>query len=1307
MVSLPPPNASYEELEDELIAQQTMLDSLDDDDHGIRDEIERTIRDLEERLRSVEHNAPGDERDGLSAGGEDTDTETSGRPVDAGNESRPTYSYDNTNNPNPSAAHPSSTTTTLPRLPDLFPNTMNMSCGHPYLPNGNNAHTFGQPSLRYKRPFEPSSPDGNEARVKRLTPTPSRSHTPSQGQSTSQSQTASAHDRRALLLMQQRLREEAFQRKREAEKADAALAVSLSQNGETSSNAGPSRSPFTSLAQDTQTSPSQWQPIFRPSGYRVKREQPSTPTPSAETSAVCPGFSSSRAPSHPSTYRSDFPSVHSNSLHSNTLTLPPVQHRVKTEANGDAQRPAMPHAHPRASAPLQVVDLTGSDDDDSNNQVIDLTRNINRTPAPYPQGMTSHQIHAIQEHNRQRSIWEAETRKRQYMLQQQMNARGASGYEPVYPGSSRSAPYSLTQSAMAGLSAASHSVRDFVGDLSQLSELVRGRGLGVEDDMYLNPRGYTPRDMDYGMVDPETTREDLRKLMENIQPEEEEVAAEEDFPIPGMTVKLKPYQMTGLKWLQKMETGSNRGGILADDMGLGKTVQAISLLVTHRSEDPFNKTTLILAPVALLRQWREEIASKIKPGTHALRVFLHHASVKKRTHRELRDFDVVLTTFGTIAAEQKRMDKFLLRKQHDPQATPRDDEKCLFIGSDCKWFRIIIDEAQCIKNKSTRTAKATYQLHAKSRFCLTGTPMMNGVEELYSLVHFLKIKPYSEWQKFNMDFVRPLKSTNENHRGMAMQKLQALLKAVLLRRNKQTKVNGRPILTLPERVIEETHAVFSDDEKAFYMALEGKQQIEFNKYLKAGTIGRSYAHILLLLLRLRQACCHPHLIKDFGVAAAADISQETMDELCESLSEAVVERLRAADGNFECPVCFDAVENPAIFVPCGHKTCTECFTRIADPANGVANGDENGVSAKCPECRAPINTKSVIDYECFRRHHMGAPQLEPAATDEVDAADAETDSEDEADSDDSDSEREDDSEDEDGTLGGFIVKDEVDSQAPTDDESRENSDFPAPAQTSSRQKQSKKTARFFGGKAKASSSKTPKKSKKAKGKQKMKKSNYTLPELKKLAGQSKKHKKLYMQKVGKDYIPSAKIEKTMEIIQGVMDNPEDQEKIIIFSQWTSLLDLLEIDIDRHHFGYRRYDGSMNAKLRGDAVEDFKNKSHVRMMLVSLKAGNAGLNLNVASQVIILDPFWNPYIEEQAIDRAHRLGQTRPVKVHRILVEETVEDRILALQEKKRAVISEALDEKASQGVSRLSPQELAYLFGINRNMNDPLVVRGR
>ena len=190
-------------------------------------------------------------------------------------------------------------------------------------------------------------------------------------------------------------------------------------------------------------------------------------------------------------------------------------------------------------------------------------------------------------------------------------------------------------------------------------------------------------------------------------------------------------------------------------------------------------------------------------------------------------------------------------------------------------------------------------------------------------------------------------------------------------------------------------------------------------------------------------------------------------------------------------------------------------------------------------------------------------------------------------------------------------------------------------------------------------------------------------------------------------VSSAKLDKTMETLNAIMNDPEG-EKVLVFRQWTSLLDLLELQIDQAHWGYRRYDGSMNASMRNDALDDFRDpRKNVRIMLVSLKAGNAGLNLSTASQVIMLDPFWNPYIEEQAVDRAHRLGQTRPVKVHRMLVQETVEDRIIALQEKKRAMISEALDEAAGQNIARLGVRELAYLFGVTHNPSQsvPYVAR--
>lgn len=764
---------------------------------------------------------------------------------------------------------------------------------------------------------------------------------------------------------------------------------------------------------------------------------------------------------------------------------------------------------------------------------------------------------------------------------------------------------------------------------------------------------------------PEKTREEINALLNNIRPDEElpdHVLVETPS---AMTIKLHKYQELGLTWLKNCEEGSNKGGILADDMGLGKTIQILSLLVTRSPQDPRCRTTLIVAPVALLRQWAQEIKHKIRGGLHALSVYIHHGAAKKSHFRELQQFDVVLTTFGSLAAETKRMEKFQLRKRHDPQAQPNKSETCTLIGPDCRWHRVILDEAQCIKNKNTQTAKGACLLDATYRFCMTGTPMMNNVDELYSLIKFLRIKPYDRWEKYRADISAPLRGAHDEARAKAMTMLQALCKAIMLRRTKKSEYHGQPILVLPERTTEVDNAEFDADERSLYTSLESRTQVDFNKYLRAGTVGRSYSAILVLLLRLRQACCHPHLIRDFSIAAAADVTQEDLVDLAKQLPEGVVTRIKSTGGNFECPVCMDACVNPAIFIPCGHDTCRDCFVRIADPANAIREGNEGAPKARCPHCRADIDPKRITDFQSFKRVYM--PELlteeEKAEFDIIESG-----------SDDEGSQAEEvDDEDSEAEEAGAL--DEIDAGLPPS------------------KKQKEKTRGKGKGKGKG------------KEKAKQKHTQLTLAELRKHANRSASARKKYLRRLREDYQDSAKIRKTTELLAQIMSDPEG-EKVLIFSQWTSLLDLVEVRVEEGGWGYRRYDGSMNAKMRADAVDDFKDKQKdVRVMLVSLKAGNAGLNLNVASQVIILDPFWNPYIEEQAIDRAHRIGQARPVKVHRILVQQTVEDRIVELQENKRKLIEQALDEREASQLGRLGARELAYLFGVTSSVNQPLQYR--
>jgi SNF2 family DNA or RNA helicase len=146
--------------------------------------------------------------------------------------------------------------------------------------------------------------------------------------------------------------------------------------------------------------------------------------------------------------------------------------------------------------------------------------------------------------------------------------------------------------------------------------------------------------------------------------------------------------------------------------------------------------------------------------------------------------------------------------------------------------------------------------------------------------------------------------------------------------------------------------------------------------------------------------------------------------------------------------------------------------------------------------------------------------------------------------------------------------------------------------------------------------------------------------------------------------------KTDVLLELLDEAVADGHKVVVFSQWTSLLDLLEPLLEADEIGFTRLDGS--TRDRAGVVETFQDPDGPPVLIASLRAGGIGLNLTAADHVVIFDPWWNPAAEDQAADRAHRIGQTRPVMVYRIVARDTVEERILALQEHKRAIADTAL-----------------------------------
>jgi SNF2 family DNA or RNA helicase len=146
--------------------------------------------------------------------------------------------------------------------------------------------------------------------------------------------------------------------------------------------------------------------------------------------------------------------------------------------------------------------------------------------------------------------------------------------------------------------------------------------------------------------------------------------------------------------------------------------------------------------------------------------------------------------------------------------------------------------------------------------------------------------------------------------------------------------------------------------------------------------------------------------------------------------------------------------------------------------------------------------------------------------------------------------------------------------------------------------------------------------------------------------------------------------KVVRLLESLEEAAADGHKALVFSQWTSLLDLIEPHLTGAGIDFTRLDGS--TRDRGAVVDAFQAESGPPVMLASLKAGGTGLNLTAADHVFLVDPWWNPAVEDQAADRAHRIGQDRPVMVYRLVTKDTVEEGILALQAKKRALSDVAL-----------------------------------
>jgi SNF2 family DNA or RNA helicase len=312
----------------------------------------------------------------------------------------------------------------------------------------------------------------------------------------------------------------------------------------------------------------------------------------------------------------------------------------------------------------------------------------------------------------------------------------------------------------------------------------------------------------------------LRELSERLRNFNGLAAVE---PPRGFEATLRHYQQGGLAWLQFLRE-YGLGGVLADDMGLGKTVQTLAHLLIEKQSGRMDRPSLVIAPTSLMVNWQTE-AQRFAPE---LRVLTLHGPDRRRHFENLNDYDLILTTYALLTR----------------------DRGVLSAGD---YHLLILDEAQNIKNPRAQASQIVHELTARHRLCLTGTPMENHLGELWSLLHFLQPGLLGDQRQFRRLFRTPIEKHRDDERQATLSRRVA---PFMLRRTKDEVAKELPPKTEIERDVELQGA-----QRDLYESIRVAVHDKVRKAIARQGMDRSQIVILDALLKLRQVCCDPRLVK--------------------------------------------------------------------------------------------------------------------------------------------------------------------------------------------------------------------------------------------------------------------------------------------------------------------------------------------------------------------------------------------------------------------------------------------------------------
>jgi superfamily II DNA or RNA helicase len=331
------------------------------------------------------------------------------------------------------------------------------------------------------------------------------------------------------------------------------------------------------------------------------------------------------------------------------------------------------------------------------------------------------------------------------------------------------------------------------------------------------------------------------------------VAEIPEAPVPaGFTATLRPYQQHGVNWLQHLRE-NGLGGLLADDMGLGKTAQTIAHIAIEHEGGRLDRPALVVVPTSLVPNWTAELA-RFAPH---LRVVVLHGLDRHERRRDLTGVHVVITTYTVLARDIEDMVKLA-------------------------WHMVVLDEAQAIKSPTAKATHAVCRLETRHRLCLSGTPIENNLGELWSQFAFLMPGLLGQRKSFNRRFRTPIEKDGDPVRR---RQLAARIRPFILRRSKSAVATELP----PKHTILR-RITLAPDQRELYETIRATMHERVSQGIAARGVAQSHVLVLDALLKLRQVCCDPRLVKLPSARLTGTSSK--LDDLLEMMAEMIAEGRR-------------------------------------------------------------------------------------------------------------------------------------------------------------------------------------------------------------------------------------------------------------------------------------------------------------------------------------------------------------------------------------------------------------------------------